>query len=75
MRRVAGVKKRLAGGTSLVVQWQRLHACNRGDAGSIPGLGMRSHMPQGTMLPLKISNAAMKTEDSHVPQLRPGAAK
>ena len=32
-------------GTSLVVQWLRIHLPNAGDTGSIPGLG-RSHMPQ-----------------------------
>ena len=33
-------------GTSLVVQWLRLHAPNAGGPGSIPGQGTRSHMPQ-----------------------------
>ena len=33
-------------GTSLVVQWLRLHAPNAGAQGSIPSQGMRSHMPQ-----------------------------
>ena len=28
-------------GTSLAVQWLRLHASNAGDAGSIPGLGTK----------------------------------
>ena len=32
-------------GTSLVVQWVRLHAPNAGGPGSIPGQGTRSHMP------------------------------
>ena len=31
-------------GTSLVVQWLRLHAPNAGGLGSIPGRGTRSHM-------------------------------
>ncbi|TEA28249.1 hypothetical protein DBR06_SOUSAS3310030 [Sousa chinensis] len=31
-------------GTSLVVQWLRLHAPNAGGLGSIPGQGTRSHM-------------------------------
>ena len=30
-------------GTSLVVQWLRLHAPNAGGLGSIPGQGTRSH--------------------------------
>ena len=33
-------------GTSLVVQWLRLHVPNAGSLGSIPGQGTRSHMPQ-----------------------------
>ena len=33
-------------GTSLVVQWLRLHAPNAGGPCSIPGLGTSSHMPQ-----------------------------
>ena len=33
-------------GTSLVVQWLRLHASNAESLGSIPGQGTRSHMLQ-----------------------------
>ena len=33
-------------GTSLVVQWLRLHTPNAGGLGSIPGQGTRSHMLQ-----------------------------
>ena len=33
-------------GTSLVVQWLRLHDPKTGDSGSIPGQGTRSDMPQ-----------------------------
>ena len=36
----------LTQGTSLVVQWLRLHAPNTGDPGSIPGQGTRPHMLQ-----------------------------
>ena len=42
-------------GTSLVVQWLRLHAPNAGGPGSIPGQGTRSLMPQ-----LKIPHASKK---------------
>ena len=35
-------------GTSLVVQWVRLHTPNAGDLGSIPGQGTRSHMHAAT---------------------------
>ena len=33
-------------GTSLVVQWLRLHDPNAGGLGSIPGQETRAHMPQ-----------------------------
>ena len=33
-------------GTSLAVQWRRLHTPNAGSLGLIPGQGTRSHMPQ-----------------------------
>ena len=36
----------LYAGTSLMVQWLRLHAPNAGGLVSIPGQGNRSHMPQ-----------------------------
>ena len=52
------------GGTSLVVQWLKLHAPNAGDPGSIPGQGIRSHM-----LPLKILSAATKTRCSQIHKL------
>ena len=45
-------------GTSLVVQWLRLHAPNAGVPGSIPGQAARSFMLQ-----LKIMHATAKTED------------
>ena len=47
-------------GTSLVVQWLRLHAPNSGGWGSIPGQGTGSHILQLRVLML---------------QLRPGIAK
>ena len=37
-------QKKKKPGTSLVVQWLRLHAPNAGDLGLIPGQGTRSHM-------------------------------
>ena len=46
-------------GTSLVIQWLRLHAPKAGAPGSIPGQGTRSHMPQ-----LKILHAATKIRRS-----------
>ena len=33
-------------GTSVVVQWLRLHPPNAGGLGSIPGQGTRFHTPQ-----------------------------
>ncbi|TEA28872.1 hypothetical protein DBR06_SOUSAS4010089, partial [Sousa chinensis] len=52
-------------GTSLVVQWLRLHTPNAGSPGSIPGQGTRSHMPQlRVRVPqLKIPHATTKIED------------
>ena len=38
--------RKIHGGTSLVVQWLRLHTPNAGDLDLIPGLGTRSCMPQ-----------------------------
>ena len=55
----SGCQEWKATGTSLVVQWLRLHTPNAGDPGSIPGQGTRSHMPQ-----LKIPHAATKIEDA-----------
>ena len=62
-------------GTSLVVQWLRLHAPKAEGLGSIPGQGTRFNMPQLRvhMLHLKVPHAA--TKKSHVPQLRPSMAK
>ena len=51
-------------GTSLVVQWLRLHAPNAGGPGLIPGQGTRSHMLQlrVRMPQIKIPHATSKTE-------------
>ena len=40
-------------GTSLAVQWLRLHASNAGDAGSIPGQELGSRMLHSTAKKLK----------------------
>ena len=60
----------LTQGTSLVVQWLRLHVPNTGDPGSIPCQGTRPHMPQLRVCKpqvktpqLKIPYATTKTED------------
>ena len=45
-------------GTSLAVQWLRLHAPNAGGPGSMPGRGTRAHMAQ-----LKILHNNVQTED------------
>ena len=39
-------EKTKTGGTSLVVQWLRLHAPNAGGLGSIPSQGTRFHVLQ-----------------------------
>ena len=60
-----GVRSCLSGrgvGTSLGVQWLRLHTPNAGGLGSIPGRGTRYHMAQLRvhMLQLKIPHAPTK---------------
>ena len=52
------------GGTSLVVQWLRVHAPNARSLGSTPGGGTRTHKPQlrVCMLQLKILHISMKIE-------------
>ena len=47
-------------GTSLMVQWLRLHTPNAGGPGLIPGQGTRSHMPR-----LKILHATTKDPPCH----------
>ena len=55
-------------GTSLVVQWLRLHTPNAGGPGLIPGQEIRSRLPQLRvhMLQLKIPCAATKTQHSQI---------
>ena len=48
-------------GTSLVVEWLRLHVLNAGGLCLIPGQGIRSHIPH-----LKILCAATKTWGSQI---------
>ena len=52
-------------GSTLVVQWLRLHAPNAGGLGLIPGQRNRSCMLElsACVLQLKIPHAATKTED------------
>ena len=49
-------------GTSLVVQWLRLHAPNAGGRGSNPAQGTRSHMHAAT----KSSHATTKTRRNQI---------
>ena len=64
------------GGTSLVVQWVRLHSPNAGGPGSIPGQGTRSHMHAATKSLYAASKKSTHCyERSRVLQLRPGSAK
>ena len=63
-------------GTSVVVQWLRLHALNAQDPGLIPGQGTRSHMPQLRVLMAQLMTLHLKKKKrSFVLQIRPGAAK
>ena len=48
-------------GTSLVVQWPRLHTLNAGGPGAIPGQRTRSHRPH-----LMIPHPATRTWHSHI---------
>ena len=57
------IKFRSGDGTSLVVQWLRLHAPNAGVPWLIPGQGSRSYMPQRRS---KILCAATKTWCSQI---------
>ena len=55
-------------GTSLVVQWLRLHSSNAGGPGSIPGQGTRSHTLQlrpGTINKYNASKMKIKTTMSY----------
>ena len=54
----------LRAGTSLVVQWLRLHACNAGGNGSIPGWG-RSHMLHAHSTPKKNPKNILKSRITH----------
>ena len=47
-------------GTSLVVQWLRLHTPNTGGLGSIPGQGTRSHVPQLRVRGPQLRSSAVK---------------
>ena len=55
-------------GTSLVLQWLRLHTPKAGGLGSVPGLGTRSYMPQRRVHTpqLKIPRATTKTPSSQI---------
>ena len=66
-----------AGGTSLMVQWLRLHTPNAGGPSLIPDQGPRSHMQQLKSSHVEIKDPACCKEHwkSSIPQLRPGAAK
>ena len=57
-------------GTALVAQWLRLNISNAGGPGLIPGQGTKT-LHEVTK---KISHVAMTIKDSHMSQLRPGAA-
>ena len=63
-------------GTSLVVQWVRLHTPDAGGPGSIPGRETRSGMHATTGSPRAATKKSRcRSYRSCVPQLRPGATK
>ena len=45
-RKKTQLLKTMDPGTSLVVQWPRIHTSNAGGMGSVPGRGAESYMPQ-----------------------------
>ena len=56
--------KNTTSGTTLVVQWVRLHAPNAGDLGLIPGRGTRSHMHAASKSPHAATKKPMcRSED------------
>ncbi len=63
-------------GTSLVVQWVRLHSPNAGGPGSIPDRGTKFHMHAAAKsLYAATKKSTRPNERSRVPRLRPGSAK
>ena len=63
-------------GTTLVVQWLRLHAANAGGLDSIPGQGTRSHILKlRVRMPQLDFTGHNKDRRSGMPQLSPSAAK
>ena len=52
-------------GTSLMIQWLRLHTPNAGDPGSSPGQGTRSHMLQRRRSTAKEINTYLKGKLKH----------
>ena len=61
-------------GTSLVVQWLKLHDPNAGGPGMIPGQGTRYCMPQ-LKIRMPEQRSHMQQRRSYVLQLRPSVAK
>ena len=59
-------------GTSLAVQWLRLHAAHAGGLGPVPGQGTRCHVLQlrAGRPQLKVSPAAMKTRHRQINKKR-----
>ena len=60
-----------------MVRWLRLHAPSAGVRALIHVQGTRSHIPQPKVLRAMTKDPTFCNEDerSHLPQLRPGAAK
>ena len=56
-------------GTSLVVQWLRLHAPNTGGLGSIPSQGTRSYMLQLKILYAAYMNILCAATKTHYSQI------
>ena len=57
---ITGRSSKYCIGTSLAVQWLRLHTPNVEGPGSIPSQGTRSHMPQLRVLMLQLRASTAK---------------
>ena len=55
-------------GTSLLIQWLRLHALSARGSGLVPGQGTRSHMPQREIshVATKIPHTSAETQSSQI---------
>ena len=65
------VTKKQKQGTSLVVQWLRLHAPNTGSQGSVLGQGTRSRMPRERLRVKQLRHGTAKLKKTKTWRLQP----